>query len=47
MVTRAMATMWVMVTAMRLAGNKKGKGGLQGQWQRQCEGGRQQKGQGQ
>ncbi len=32
---------------MRLAGNKKGKGVLQGQWQRQCEGGRWRRGQGQ
>ncbi len=36
-----------MVMAMRLAGAKKGKGGLQGQWQQQCEGGGRQRGQGQ
>jgi hypothetical protein len=32
--TRAMAMTWANSMAMRLAGNKKGKGGLQGQWQR-------------
>jgi hypothetical protein len=26
------AMMWAMAKAMRLVGNKKGKGGLQGQW---------------
>jgi hypothetical protein len=31
--TRAMATTWAMAMAMRLVGNKKGKKGLQGQWQ--------------
>ncbi len=39
--------MWVMAMAMRLVGNKKRKGGLQGQWQQQCEGGGQPRGQGQ
>ncbi len=36
----AMAMTWAMAMAMRLAGDEKGKGGLQGQWQRQYEGGR-------
>ncbi len=32
MATRVMATTWAMATAMRLVGDKKGKGGLQGKW---------------
>ncbi len=38
------ATTWAMATAMRLVGDEKGKGGLQGQWQRRCEGGGRQRG---
>jgi hypothetical protein len=42
----ATTTTWVMTMAMRLAGNKRGKGGQQGKWQRQREGGGQQRGRG-
>ncbi len=45
--TTVTATTWAIVTAMRLVGNKKSKGGLQGQWQRQCEGGGRRRGRGQ
>ncbi len=45
MATRAMATMWVMAMAMRLAGNEEDKGkGSKGNGKRQCEGGGQGRG---